>query len=469
MLKRSSIVTTFIIILIFTFTTSSYTDSYRRNITAWFNNIQVEIDGEKLEMADEPIVFEDKVYMPIEELADALYINFVYDEDEAMVRINTNRLFDVDTDTSSVPLTFQKHYELESLRKQVAEMEEEINRLQDGRLPYARIRTLEEMEEYIKEHFKVLKDINMSIQLLDLGRNEYSLNASFGNEISKWKELDRREVEGWIDDIYYAIRHFYDPEAKLEGIIRASSLKSGSQYTSYYTRGNMLYFDFMLSEHKKSPLIDGVKIENALNKKLKNYNNEVFTYEVFVNNNDVDLLVYYEKKKFDNWSPTSKMQYLKRIRTEVDRIYEDVNIDGKIIYSKNDEATLRFSISDDFISSYDLVVEMEEYINKTYDEFKYSGDTFKFNYKIYESYSNAFEVVLDGDFEIDDSDWEDVMDHGESSFRSHVQKVFRYLEGIYDVDIFGEVRDASLRSICDVEYYSTGSGSYRYVHPIIFP
>ncbi|SCX77937.1 stalk domain-containing protein [Alkaliphilus peptidifermentans] len=469
MVKRSTLITVLLVILIFSFTTSGYGQSYRRTITAWFNNIQVEVDGEKLEMANEPLIFDNKVYMPMEELADALYLNLVYDEKESKVRINTNRIFEVDPDTSSVPVTFQKHYELESLKNQVSELRGIVNRLQGGRIEYKEIKTVAEMEKYIKEHFKELGTLTMDIEFKELSKDSYLLEASFGHDIRKWEDLDRRTIENWVDDVFYAVRLLFNSNAVIEGSIKDRSITTGTRHASYYTRGKLLYFDFKLAEHKENQLVDGARIERALKDRLSTYYHENFKYEVFVNRKDVDVVISLDGNNFNNWSTQMKMLYLKRIKTEIYRIDDTVNINGRIINSRNNDILLRFSIQDDVIRSADLLTDIENDLKKNYSRLYYDKYLFNLNINVYEGYSGAFEVIVEIDVTKDDASLKLLKDKGEYILRNHLNGAFKYIEGIYDVDIYGEIVDKNLDFICDLEFYRPSAGHARSLQPIIFP
>lgn len=457
--------TVFVIVALFT--SSSFTQTYSRNITAWFYNLSVEVDGEKLYLENEPFIYNNEVYMPLQELADLLYMNLNYDPNERVIKIDSNRLNVTDPNASVVPIAFQKNYELETLQRRIKELEQEITMLKAGKLPYQKISTLAEMETYLKNNFKTLEGIPMTLRLRLVGTNQYRLEAYFNSQhLTQWNNLNRRDIEAWVDDAFYAIRDLFNSKAVIQGDIRIGSY-SNSQYASYWTKGDRLFYEFRQADHKKNLYVDGTKIEQALNQRLKYYNNATFTYEVFVNQYDVDIVASFDKN-VKGWSPQLKMQYLKRLKTEVERVYSTVNVNGRIVEAGKTESTLRFSFEGDTIRSFDLMNEIETYLNKNYKNFNYGGTTFAFTYRVSEGYSGAFTIDLEGNFANTDNAWIRVKDNGEYSFRSYIQTSYRYVEGLWNVDIFGQVVDKNLQPVTSTEFYRPGDYGSRYLQELMF-
>lgn len=470
MRKRITVTTLMILVFILAFTSVSFTQSYSRNIRAWFNNIKVYLDGELLSTDNEPFIYDNEIYVPISDLADMLYINYHYDEEKQRLDIATNGRFDIDPETSAAALSYQRYYEVAALNRQIAELQKEIEILRSGRFPYRRITNLTEMEDYLEEFLGDLEGIPMAVQLHSQGEDQYLLTAAFPSEsLSKWHDLDRRTIENWIDDLLFAIQELYNPDATIEGTIRSNRF-TGTTYTSFYTRGNYLYFDFQLAQHKESDEVDGVKLQDSLDKYIRSYHDVAFTYEVFVNHYDVDLMIYFNDDDFYDWSPSIKMQYLKKVEDEIADYNESITVNGKIIdnSSNAEETVFRFNFEEGNIHSVDLLEELEDYLGEHFGEFEYDNDEFNFTYTIYENDSDTFEVIMEGDFSKLESEWRDAEEYGEYSFRSFVEEAFEYIEGLWSVDIYGEVRDENYEHICDVEFYSIDSSSSRRVQPIIF-
>jgi len=445
----------FIFVFVLVFSVAAYSGTYSRTITAWFSNIQVMLDGEELPLETEPFIYDNVVYMPIIDLADALFMKADYDVDSNILHIDSNRFVIGNVDTAVPPFTLASRRELESLRAHIAQLENQIAFLTDDRFKYKSIESLSELEDYLEENFARVNDIPVSHQLRRLSGNRHRLIVTFNSQYKdEWESLDRREIENWIDDVFHVSRQLYKFELDLEGFFRDSATISAEKYVSFLTRGNMLFFDFKIAEHKKNQLIDGIKLENALNRRLRFSINESFSYEVFVNNNDVDIIIHFNRDNFDDWSFSRINTYLERLKREVEKVYSHINVDGRIICNNSNKTELTFSILDGRIRSYDLLEKLEDYLNDKYETFRASGDTFTFTYTVNESHAATLEIILTGDFDASDSDWQDVENYREHSFRIFVQNAFIYVDSLWSVDIFGEVRDENNDPICELDFDS---------------
>lgn len=452
------------LVLFFTlaFSLAAYSRAYSRNITAWFNNIQVVLDGKSVDLGAEPFIFDNRVYVPIEELADKLYMNVNYDEKEKKLSINSNRPYASD---SNLPVAYQKENELFFLRVQVADLKKELEILKGGRFPYRDINNAADMEKYLNEHLKEIEGINTSIRLLSLGGDRYRLSVVFKySDLTEWNLLGRRDIEGWVDDLFYAVRELFNEEAVIEGTVRHDSAIQQNRLVSFYTRGDRLYYDFERASFKRSQEVDGVRLEQELSQRLRSYNSLTFDYEVYVNHNDVDIFVTPSRDDFFEWTPVTKMQYLRRLSTELQRLYPYVYVNGRV---KDTSNTFRFSIEGEAISSADLLDETEDYLNSNFRSFTFV-DTFAFKYTVSEGHSSSFQINLEGDFSKQDSAWVNATSHARFSFEAMIRNAFSYVNNIWNVDIFGEVTDENGEPICDLEYYSTSPHGIRSLQPILY-
>ncbi len=464
MTKNSKRLMVFVLLFTLLLSGASYSRTYSRSITAWFNNIQVILDGKTINLSNEPFIFENRVYMPIEELSDSLYMNYDYNDKEGIVTIDSNRLNISDPNSSAAPVTFQKEYELALVKYQNEKLQKELDLMKEGRYPYRRINTVSEMESYLKDHFSILEDINMTIQLVSSGKNKYTLNIVFDYfSISKWNVLGRRTIENYVDDLFYSIKDLFNSQAEIEGSIRHNSTYNNIKLVSYYTKGNRLFYDFTQAHLKSSQLVDGTKLEKELHDSIKQYNGISFTYEVFVSQGDIDLIIVTDSEFF-KWSPSLKMNFLRRLKSEIMKVNPYIYVNGKI---KDPLNVYQFSIEGDEIRSVDLLVEVEDFLNTNFKNFSYA-ENFSFTYSVSEGYSNNFKIDIQGNFSNNNSNWIALKNNAELPFRFFIQSAYQYVENIWDVDIFGELIDKDHNSICDLEFYPSNQYQYRSLQPIIF-
>lgn len=444
------------------FSTTAFTESYSRNIRAWFNHIKVQVDGKEVTLDQEPFLFEDDLYLPASVLTRGLNLDYDYTPGKNTVNIETFGMLDSDPETSLSPIVQQKNYEIQNLTRQLEFLEKELHTLKQGRFPYRRISSSKEMETYLRDYFKDLNGVSMTIQLTHLGGSRYRVTASSDNSYPNLTDLDRRDIEGWVEDMFYAIRELYDAKATIEGSVHRYNYSSS--HVSYYTSGNKLYFNFTRAEDKKSNQVDGVKLEERLNRgSLKRYNGVDFTYEVFVNRYDVDLVVYFKQSQFYNWSYSTKMNYLRSLKTQIENFNSYINVSGNLIYkgTGSNRPDFKFAFVDGEIRSLDLLREVESYVNKNNTTFYYGGKLFKFKYHIQETMDNQLIVNVEGDFSKHDASWISVRDTVESSLRQHIQTVYRQIDSVWNVDISGELVDKNQEFIGSLRYYKPSEYSVR--------
>lgn len=450
------------------FSTTAFTETYSRSINAWFSNIKVQVDGKEVLLDEELFVFNDMLYLPASVITDGLGLEYEYPIKENIVNIETFGRLGYDSETSLVPIVQQKNNELQNLSRKLTELEKEIHAIKQGKFPYRRIGTVAEMQTYLRDHFKNLGDITMSITLTQLSTGKYRIVASPTNNSSQLSSLDRRDIEGWVEDMFYAIRELYDARATVEGYIRSTGYSTN--HVTYYTSSNRLYFNFAQLQNKTSSQVDGVKLEEKLNRgNLKRYNNVSFTYEVFVNRYDVDLMVYFDQSQFYSWSPTNRINYLKALKQEIESFNAYINVSGKVIDKSKakDNVAFNFGFVDGEIISLDLSKDIEEYLNKNYKLLYYNSKIFNFKYYVAEMGDGQLIINVEGDFSKQGTDWTSVEGTIEHSLRSHIQNAFRYADGILNRDISGEIVDKNQEFIGSLRYYKPSEYSIRVLESII--
>lgn len=444
------------------FSITAFTESYVRSINAWFNNIKVKVDGKEILLDKEPFIFDDNLYLPSSVLERGLNLDCYYAQNGNIVNIQTSGQLDPDSETSLSSIIQQKNYERQSLSRQLEETEKELHRLKQSKFPYRRINTVGEMETYLKDHFKYLDEIPMAINLAKLPNNKYRIIAIPTTSSGLLSSLDRRDIEGWVENMFSAIRELYDTNANVEGYIRRSTY--ATNHVDYYTSGNRLYFNFARLQNKESSQIDGIRLEEKLNKgNLRRYNNVSFSYEVFVNRYDIDLVIHFDQKQFYNWEPSTKIRYLNSVKREIELFNAYINVKGKIVDNNKakDNTVFVFGIVDGTVRSLDLLQDAKTYLNKNYSTFYHEGKIFKFSYHIEEGKDEQLIINIDGNFSKQDTNWTNVKDTVASDLKNYIQSAFIYVDGIFNKDISGELVDKDREFICGLRYYKPGKYSIR--------
>jgi hypothetical protein len=436
-----------------------------RNIKVYFGDIHIYLDGKELNLNVEPIMYNDDVYIPIDSISPYLYIIAEYKEDKSILAIQGNGILVKNKDYSILDdlLVFResRNYLLDI---QLAQLEKRKEIVGDLKIPYKKVTNVIDLETYLNSYFSKVGELSTEIHIGKSVGNWLYLDISFPySGVSKWYQLQRRDVEDWIWDIYTAILNIYDEDVLLYGSIRNPyynkySNSSNKNYVTFDTRDKDLYFDFTKSNLKKDYRFDPIYLAETLNKTLNKYNKIEFSYNVKLSGDDVELIAYSGSNDFANSYLYTKMGYLKRLNWEIKRVYPDLEVNGQIVFPNNKYSPIRFNLKDNRIRSVDLLNETEEYLNIHYGSFSYGMYSFNLKYSIYENGSNEFKLVAEGDFSLDDEKWIRAGETGEQRLVAKVQNAISYCIAIWDANISTEIVDKNQITISEVDIYRNNVG-----------
>lgn len=425
----------------------------KRTVTAWFDNISLEVDGMPFLLLKEPLIMDEEIYMPISDLADALYWVFEYVPQEDTLKIQDNNFDSKNFLAFGGSLLHQRDQEKTKLEEELKIKEEEMGRERRTNLPYRNILSVSKMQSYLRDYFEDFEGIEMSISLSRSSGNHYRLRITYDeDDFEIFDAIRKGTIEGWIQDMYDAIKDLYDPNATLSGSIR-STPRDGDDYT-YITFDtdyrDRLTFDFEDHGNQKSTSrnIDAAELEKELYRHLRRFRGANFRYDVVVTRRDVDLVIHCTNDSFYRWDMDDKMDYLQELREEIFEIYEDITVNGRI-EDPNQRNTFRFSIEDGNIRSYDLMRDVEKYLDKNYGKFSHGRNTFNFTYKIWERNTHAFDVKLEGDFFKEETSWQSVVgdDANYRDFEEYVIDALRFVSNFFEVEVMGEAVDKGYTSL----------------------
>jgi hypothetical protein len=419
-----------------------------RNIKVCFGNIHIYLDGKELNLNVEPIIYNDDVYIAIDSIAPYLYITPEYKEDKSILAIQANGILVKNKDYSLLDnlLTFRKsrNYLLDI---QLAQMEKRKKIVGDLKIPYKKVSNIRDLETYLNSYFSKIGELSTKMHIEKSLGNWLYLDISFPySGVSKWYQLQRRDVENWIWDIYTAILYIYDEDILLYGSIRNPyynkySDSSNKNYVTFDTRDKDLYFDFTKSNLKKDYRFDPIYLAETLNKTLNKYNKIEFSYDVKFNGDSIELIAYSSSNDFANSYLYTKMGYLKRLNWEIKRVYPDLEVNGQIVFPNDKYEPIKFNLKDNRIRSADLLNETEEYLNTHYGYFSYGKHSFNLKYSLYENELDEFKLIVQGDFSVNDDKWLEIGETGEQRLIARVQNAISYCISIWDANISTEVVD----------------------------
>lgn len=425
----------------------------RRNLNAWFNNIQLEIDGIPFRMLKEPFMLEDEIYMPMTDLGDALYWVYEYLPKENVLKIMDNNFHSRNSRLVGNRLLQGREQEREQLLTQIEIMQKQLERELDSSLPYRSILSVSRMESYLRDYFEIFEGIETYIRLTRSSGDNYRLRITYPIEdYAVFDGIRSSTIERWVDGMLDAIRELYDPNARISGSIRPEPL-GNHDFTliTFEMERDRLTFDF--EEHGNQTTttqrVDARRLERELERYLRRYRGVNFRYEVVVNRRDVDLNITCTNDSFYRWDLYDKLEFIKEIKEEIYDLYDGITVNGRVVDTYLNDQVFRFSIEKGSIRSYDLLVDMEKHLNRHHKEFTAGGNTFSFTYRIWEKDANTFDVKLEGDFFQQESEWRNISDADgyPPEFEVFVEDALKVVADFWQVDVVGEAVDKAYSSI----------------------
>ena len=410
-----------------------------RSIRVGFGNISIYLDGKKLNLEEEPLKYNNDIYVSLDSIAPYLYITPELSKDKTTINIDTNGILSPSTSSSISSLLGARNGRNYLLDLQRAELEKRKSVLVDLRIPYEKISSWKSLERYLNSHFNKINDLDVNIKVT---KQSNWINLDIGFTASKnhlWTKLSRLDVEDWIWNIYTAIVNLYNEDTLVSGSIVNPfySQYSSSKYKNYvtfYSKDNDIYFDFTNSRLATDSIVNPNHLLEVLNNNLNRYMNFYFKYDASKSGDNLELKIYPTTDSLSKSSIYSKMGYLRSLNQRIRTIYPSIDVYGQIIYP-GDIDPLDFYISENKIRSKALLDESIEYVNNGFGYFYTGVFGYRLKYSIYEVDLMNFHLVAEGDFSVEDDGW---IYGGETAYESLYSTVH------YAVSTIASLWDANL-------------------------
>ncbi|QQY79924.1 cadherin-like protein [Keratinibaculum paraultunense] len=425
---------------------SKKVDALVRNIKVSFSDIDVFLDGEKIYLEKEPLIYNDDVYVSIIAISPVLYITPEINEN--IVNIDANAILVKKPYYNSIEklISFRENMN-KTLDRQLAELEKKKQILMDVKIPYEKVENLHDMRRYLNRHLGYIKDLPVSVHIIKGSNSWYYIDIEFSRgNYHKWKNLSRRDVESYVWDIFVALTSLYDEDAKIQGQIR-NPYTTRQNYVEFNTYMRNIVFKFIDSGLDMKEKIDPVFIEDLLKKELGRYNREYFDYSARISGYDLELEVYpYDNRTFtDKWSIYTKISFLKEINYILRDYYPELRINGLVKCVNRDD--IRFLIENGKLRSPELEQETEEFLNNKYGLFTAKTLKIPMKYKLHQISLDDYKLIVYMDFDINDSRWNKTMDEILGAF---LQDVISEVIALWDMNIFLQAYDKGQNLVKEV-------------------
>lgn len=413
-----------------------------KNIKVSFSDINIFLDGQKVDLDREPLIYCDDVYISLVSLSPILYITPQLNDN--IVNIDANAILVNKTGFYNIEhlIAFRESIS-DRLSREVAELEKKKKILMDVKIPYEEVKNLRDMEWYLNKHLGYIDELPVDINLSSGTNNSYYIDISFLRKHNyRWYKLTRRDVEAYIWDIYIAINSLYDENAKIQGAIRNPnySYNSNSEKRNYVTFDTVyrnIQFNFYNSYLKDiTEKIDPIYIEELLNKNLNSFNGVRFDYKARISGYDLELTIEPYSRRLMDWSPSMLYSYFYEINKLIIKEYPDIKVYGKIIVS--DDYSIDFSLIDGLISSNTLNLFIEKDLNNQYGWFRYGNIRTEIKYALVKIGKEQYKLVANIDYDTINDTW---TNESLGALNNYIRSSASYVLSLIDGDLFVQIYD----------------------------
>lgn len=399
-----------------------------RRINVGFSDIRVKLDNHDINLYQEPLLYNDDVYLALTSLSPYLYITPKL----------TNNLVDIDLNGILKDKPFYTMETLVAFRealndrysRELAELNKKKAIIMDVKIPYEEVKSLSDMEHYLNKHLGKIKDLNVDVSLRTGTDHWYYLDIDFPSRDNyKWRNLTRRDVEAYVWDVYVAISSLYDEGAKLQGNIKS--------FVSFDTKMKNIVFSFLDSGLDMKTKVDPIFIQELLAKKLGRYRGEYFTYEARISGYDLELIVTADRRDFlEKWSVWQQLDLIQAINYEIQEYYPGLKVNGKVVYEDLDP--LLFLIEDNKVRSNTLMASSENHLEDRFGILHANGLRIPMKYSLNQTDLDNFKLIVDMDVLISDPKWNR---EAQDALGALMDDVLKFIIDMWDTNIFVQVYD----------------------------
>jgi hypothetical protein len=195
-----------------------------KDIKANYRNIKIRVNGKIINAGEtEPFIYNDRTYVPIRLISEALDKVVDWDNNQNMVIINDKSPSQIaqqlaDKDAQIKNLTAQNSYfqgMIIDLQKTIKELESEKKEIENKKS-----NPDDYLEDYLYDEYSKWNSIKFDYKVKE-SKGDLTLTIEFDRSDykSEWNKLTDRKIENWLNDIYDYVKDEF-PKAAFQGSIR---------------------------------------------------------------------------------------------------------------------------------------------------------------------------------------------------------------------------------------------------------
>lgn len=223
MKKKLLVFSAVVLAAVFLISTVATAAVVTKDIKAHYKNIKIKVNGKLINVGDtEPFIYNERTYVPIRLVSEALDKVVEWDNNQNMVIINDKSPSELSQqlaakDAQIQNLTYQNSLlqgKVIELQKTIDELESEKKKADDKKEDAD-----EYIEDYLYDEYSKWKGIKFDFNVKE-SKGNFTVTIKFDRSDykSEWNKLSEKTITNWIEDIYDFVEDEF-PDAGFKGTI----------------------------------------------------------------------------------------------------------------------------------------------------------------------------------------------------------------------------------------------------------
>jgi uncharacterized repeat protein (TIGR02543 family) len=320
----------------------SFGAGYSKQITAWFYNIKVNINGSYVHLSKEPLIYGGSIYVPLKDVSNYLGFDVSWDDNTKTVSLTNKNQY------SALPYYNQnnQNYNFQNYnspyvivnKNSIEDIEDELNR---------------DYEDYTggKEKLEFEYDLSSGHSYIKLEMK----GEDFTKTSSDWEKRDDDEFEDFVEDIAETIAGYLNKDVRIE--VEDKHSKEVAEYE--YDEGR----NKLRTKSEYDNDIDVDDIEDILDDDYDEYTDGEYDLEFGYNlsKHSSYITVEMEGENFDrhsskwfNRDDSDFRKFIEDIAKEVNDVFDEKDVKIMVVDEDNDiAAKYKYDEDDDELDIYE--------------------------------------------------------------------------------------------------------------------
>lgn len=415
---------------------------YSKQITAWYYNIQVKLDGRALNFSKEPFIYDGSIYIPLRDVSQNMGLKVTWNNETKTVDLKSNNMYNVNPNYNN-PYDYTN-----TTNDSYQDVEDDLNSKYDE---YTK------GEDDLEFEYDLLKQ-SSSIKVKMKGKN-------FKKDSTDWEKRDDGDFRDFAEDIAKDVAEELDKDVKLYVYDKNEDTVAKYEYDESKSKFEVV------SEY--SDEVDLEDLEDEIEGNYEEYTegSDDLEFDYSLSKTSSYIKVKMNGKNFEisssKWTNRDEDDFQSFVKDIVDEIHdaiddEDIRIyvyddddDGaaKYIY---DESKDKFTVEFEYGDAQDNNT-LENELNQNHKLYTNGSSNLEFVHNVLE-YSSSVKIEMKSDdFEADSSAWEN---RDDGKFQEFIKGVAQKAESQTNKDVKIYVYDKDDMKVGEYDY-DEGQNSFK--------